>query len=159
MKKLSFFILMLSVSMFSLSAQSANVATGGEATGTGGTVSFSVGQVAVQTAGNGETTLIEGVQQPYEISVSGVDNYPDITLNANLYPNPTMGNLQLTMNNEQLNGEARVFDSNGKFLFMKKIEGTTTELNLSDYSVGTYFVNVFNGKQMLKSFKVVKMVN
>lgn len=137
-------------------AQSNIVATGGEATGNGGSVSFSVGQIAVQSNGDGTTSISEGVQQPYEISVSGVDNYPNITLNAVVYPNPTQGNLQLTMNNVQLNGEVRAYDANGKYLFNKKIEGETTFFDLSDYAPGTYYLNLFSGKQMLKSFKVVK---
>ena len=138
-------------------AQSSIVATGGEATGSGGSVSFSVGQIAVQTNGDGTTTISEGVQQPYEISVVGVDDYPTITLNATVYPNPTLGNLQLTMNNLQLKGEVRVYDANGKYLFMKKIENETTFFDLSDYAPGIYYLNVYSDKQMLKSFKVVKM--
>lgn len=137
-------------------SQSNIVATGGEATGNGGSVSFSVGQIAVQSNGDGTTSISEGVQQPYEISVSGVDNYPNITLNAVVYPNPTQGNLQLTMNNVQLNGEVRAYDANGKYLFTKKIEGETTFFDLSAYAPGTYYLNLFSGKQMLKSFKVVK---
>lgn len=138
-------------------AQSNIVATGGEATGSGGSVSFSVGQIAVQSNGDGTTTISEGVQQPYEISVVGVDDYPTITLNATVYPNPTLGNLQLTMNNLQLKGEVRVYDANGKYLFMKKIENETTFFDLSDYAPGIYYLNVYSDKQMLKSFKVVKM--
>ncbi len=138
-------------------AQSSIVATGGEATGSGGSVSFSVGQIAVQTNGDGTTTISEGVQQPYEISVVGVDDYPTITLNATVYPNPTLGNLQLTMNNLQLKGEVRVYDANGKYLFMKKIENETTFFDLSDYAPGIYYLKVYSDKQMLKSFKVVKM--
>ena len=157
MKKLSIFIFTMMASVAVVSAQSSLVGTGGEATGNGGSVSFSVGQIAAQSSGDGTTTISEGVQQPYEISVSGVDDYPNITLNAVVYPNPTQGNLQLTMNNVQLNGEVRVYDANGKYLFNKKIEGKTTYFDLSDYAPGTYYLNIFSGKQMLKSFKVVKM--
>ena len=157
MKKIC--LLTAAIALFSLqmSAQSSIVATGGEATGNGGSVSFSVGQIAVQSNGDGTTTISEGVQQPYEISVVGVDDYPTITLNATVYPNPTLGNLQLTMNNLQLKGEVRVYDTNGKYLFMKKIENETTFFDLSDYAPGIYYLNVYSGKQMLKSFKVVKM--
>lgn len=74
-----------------------------------------------------------------------------------VYPNPTLENVQLTMNNVQLEGEVKVFDLNGKFLFSKKIEGETTVIPMSDLATGTYFVNVQKGTQVLKSFKVVKM--
>ncbi len=146
----------------SLSAQSALVGTGGEANGSGGSVSYSVGQIAVQSNSEGSTSISEGVQQPYEIDVVGVDNYPDITLNAILYPNPTQGNLQLVMSNDQLqmvNGQwlINVFDTNGKYLFSKQINSETTQLDLSPYATGTYYIKVCKGKDVMKTFKVVKM--
>jgi len=145
------------LSAMSLSAQSTIVPMGGDIEGNGVTVSYTIGQIAVQSYGEGSTRIFEGVQQPYEIQTIGVDNYPGITLNAMVYPNPTLGNVQLTMNNVQFEGEVRVFDLNGKFLFSKKIEGSATEIPMSDLAAGTYFVNVLNGTQVLKSFKVVKM--
>ena len=116
-----------------------------------------IGQVAVQANSDGSTTIYEGVQQPYEIQIIGIDNYPGITLNAVVFPNPTVGNVQLTIDNEQLEGEVNVFDMNGKLLFVKKIEGENTEIPMSDLAAGTYFVNVVSEKQVLKTFKVVKM--
>ena len=140
-----------------LSAQSSLVGTGGEATGNGGSVSYSVGQIAVQSNSDGTASVSEGVQQPYEISVVGVDNYPGITLHAVLYPNPTQGRLKLEISNLQFEGEVKVFDVDGKYLLSNKIEGETTEFDISSYAPGTYYVNVYSGKQTLKTFKVVKM--
>lgn len=153
------FIFVLSFIAF---AQSSLVPTGGDAAGNGGSVSYSVGQIAVQTNSDGAVSVSEGVQQPYEISVVGIDNYPNITLNAVLYPNPTQGNLQLVMSNEQLgmgNGQwlVKVFDSNGKYLFSKKIETEITDFDLLSYAPGTYYINVYHGQLAMKTFKVVKM--
>lgn len=139
-----------------LSAQSSLVGTGGEATGNGGSVSYSVGQIAVQSNSDGTASVSEGVQQPYEISTVGVDNYPGITLHAVLYPNPTQGRLKLEISNLQFEGELKVYDVNGKYLLSKKLEGETTEFDISTYAPGTYYINVYNGTQSLKSFKVVK---
>lgn len=157
MKKLYSFISLMVLSVLSLSAQSDIVPMGGDMEGSGVTISYTIGQIAVQSYGEGSTSISEGVQQPYEIQTIGIDNYPGITLSAMVYPNPTLGNVQLTMNNVQFEGEVRVFDLNGKFLFSKKIEGETTVIPMSDLATGTYFVNVLNGTQVLKSFKVVKM--
>lgn len=143
-------------------AQSDVVPAGGTATGEGGTVTFTVGQIAVQSNDEGSIILSEGVQQPYEIQTIGIDNYPGITLSAMVYPNPTRGNVQLSINNERgtiINGqlEVKVFDTNSKYLFSRKIEGEITEIPMSDFAMGTYFVNVLDGTRVLKSFKVVKM--
>lgn len=138
-------------------AQSDIVPFGGDATDGSVTVSYTVGQVAVQVNSDGGTTIYEGVQQPYEIQIIGIDNYPGITLNAMVYPNPTVENVQLKIDNEQLKGEVRVSDMSGKLLFLKRIEGMITEIPMSDFATGTYFVNVCKGQQMLKSFKVIKL--
>ena len=150
----SLFIVLDGVAAF---AQSDIVPTGGTATGNGGTVTYTIGQIAVQSYSEGGTSISEGVQQPYEIQTIGIDNYPGITLNAMVYPNPTLGNVQLTMNNVQFEGEVKVFDTNGKYLFSKKIEGEITVIPMAELATGTYFLNVLNGTQVLKSFKVVKM--
>ena len=162
MKKLFSTISLIMMAVMSLSAQSAVVGVGGEASGSGGSVSYSVGQIAVQSNGEREFRISEGVQQPYEIQTIGIDNYPGITLNAVVYPNPTQGNLQLAIRNEGLGMRneqwgVKVFDTNGKFLFSKQIEGAITQLDLSPYAMGTYYIKVCNGKDVLKSFKVVKM--
>ena len=147
--------------MYCLSAQSSVVPTGGTASGNGGTLTYTVGQIAAQNNSDGTTSISEGVQQPYEIQTIGIDNYPGITLNAILYPNPTQGNLQLVMSQEQLemvNGQwlMKVFDANGKYLLSKQIDGETTLLDLSPYATGTYYINVCSGKDVMKTFKVVK---
>ncbi|MBR3577261.1 MAG: T9SS type A sorting domain-containing protein [Bacteroidales bacterium] len=157
MKNSYSFLSLMILSVMGLSAQSVIVPFGGDATDGSVTVSYTVGQVAVQANSDGSTTIYEGVQQPYEIQIIGIDNYPCITLNAVVFPNPTIGNVQLTINNVQLEGEVKVFDANGKFLFSREIEGGTTEIPMSDLSAGTYFVNVVSEKQVLKTFKVVKM--
>ena len=152
------FTLIIALSV-TLSAQSAVVPTGGSASGNGGTVTYTVGQIALQSSSDGTTSISEGVQQPYEISAVGVDNYPAITLNMVVYPNPTQGSLQLSMGNEELgngNWEVKVFDLNGKYLFSKKIEGEITHFDLSPYATGTYYINICKGTEAMKTFKVVK---
>lgn len=144
-------------SILSVNAQSSIVPAGGTASGNGGTVTYTVGQIAVQTNSDGNTSISEGVQQPYEISVVGVDDYPGISLSMSVYPNPTLDRLKLEISNSDFEGEVKVFDMNGKYLLSKKIEGQTTEMDFSPYAPGTYFVSVLNGTQVMKSFKVVKM--
>lgn len=95
MKKSVVFIFALWVlAMQTINAQSDIVPMGGTATGNGGTVTYTIGQIAVQSYGEGCIRIFEGAQQPYEIQTIGIDNYPSITLNAMVYPNPTTPNLQ-----------------------------------------------------------------
>lgn len=150
------FLLLFAVSAM---AQETIATAGGDISGASGSVSFTVGQVAVQNVADGNHSISEGVQQTYQVSVVGVDDYPDITLSATVYPNPTTDYLTLSLSdNYELTGlECRIFDGNGKFLDKKAVAELRTELGLTGYATGTYFVNLYRGKQLMKSFKVIKV--
>ena len=49
-------------------AQQSPVSAGGDAKGTTGTISFSIGQLVDDTYSSGSNTVTEGLQQPYEVS-------------------------------------------------------------------------------------------
>ena len=76
-------------------AQEAIPTAGGEATGSGGTVSYTVGQVNYQTASGTNGSISEGVQQPFEISVTSTNDISGVSLNVKAYPNPTQGEVWL----------------------------------------------------------------
>jgi hypothetical protein len=63
-------ILSLWVSQGTCSAQTATVSAGGNAIGTGGSVSYSVGQIAYTNNSNSNGSVAQGVQYPYEIQLS-----------------------------------------------------------------------------------------
>ena len=62
-------ILLLGLGLTGLQAQESVNATGGNALGSGGSVSYSVGQLTYQTHVGTNGSVAEGVQQPFEISV------------------------------------------------------------------------------------------
>ena len=69
-----------------LSSQEVITTTGREATGVGGTVSYSIGQVFFTTVTGTNGNIIQGVQQPYEIYIT-LDIGKNLELSV--YPNPT----------------------------------------------------------------------
>lgn len=157
-KKLFFFVA-FSVITVSLFAQSAVVPTGGMASGSGGNVSYTVGQIADQKVETGNRYIIEGVQQPYEIQVVGVNSYPGINLTAVVYPNPTVDKVVLSIRDYEIPSSGltlQVYDLNGKFLKTMIIKDEDTEIDFSAYAAATYQLRVVNQKQLLKTFKVVK---
>jgi len=60
---------LLGIGLTGLQAQESVTASGGNASGAGGTVSYSVGQVVYKTNTGSNGSEAQGVQQPYEISV------------------------------------------------------------------------------------------
>ena len=90
--KLSAFLLLWVGGLY---AQIAVTAIGGEASGSGGTVSYSVGQVVYTTNTGTNGSVAQGVQQPYDIFILTGIELTDIDLKLSAYPNPTTNFLHL----------------------------------------------------------------
>ena len=159
MKKLYSLILIL-MGVTAVFAQSAIVPIGGDVQNNSGSVSYTVGQIAVQTSENSNgVTVGEGVQQPYEIQTVGIDDYPQITLNAVVYPNPTDNIAQLQLNGFEIPSggiSAHLYDGNGKLLQNIAVTDDLTTIHIGQYATGTYYLELRDGKRVLKTFKVVR---
>jgi len=144
-------------------AQETVPAAAGNASGSGGSVSYSVGQV-VYTTNTGTTGSVEqGVQQPYVISVVPViEPTKGIDLNYLAYPNPTNGFLILKTDEQNLNQNSKqlfayqLYDVNGNLLENKKIETSEMSIDLSGLIPATYILKVTQDKQEIKVFKIIK---
>ncbi len=160
MKKL-YILLVLCMACTVAFGQSAIVPVGGNAQSSDGSVSYTVGQVVTQTAANsnGSVSVAEGVQQPYEIQTVGVSPYPDITLSAMVFPNPTENLAQLQLNGFEIPDgglQAHLFDSKGKLLQLIPVTEDLTTFQIGQYATGTYYLELRDGKRPLKTFKVVR---
>ena len=145
-------------SLSTLSAQESVNATGGDASGSGGSANFSIGQVAYQTHTETNGSVTEGVQQPFEISViTGIEEAEGINISLKAYPNPTTGYLQLKVESEKLKHLSfQLYDMNGKLLQTKKITSTVSQIDMSSYVPATYFVRVITESKLISEFKIIK---
>ncbi|GAB4451343.1 MAG: hypothetical protein Fur0028_06900 [Bacteroidales bacterium] len=151
-------ILLLGLGLTGLQAQTSVNATGGDASGSGGSASYSVGQVVYTTNTGTNGTVAQGVQQPYEISVvTGIEQAKGINLSVSAYPNPTTDYLTLEVKDfELLTLNFQLFDMNGKLLQSEKITSNQTSIVMSNLVPATYFVKVIQGNKEVKSFKIIK---
>ena len=152
--KISVLLAMLLVS-FGLQAQVSMNAAGGDAMGDGGSVSYSLGQVAFSANVGTNGFVTQGVQQPYEISVLSVAEQAE-NISLSVYPNPSTDYLYLTTSDEISNLSYQLFDMNGKLLKSEKIIGNQTIIDMQDLVSATYFVKVNQGNKTVKSFKIIK---
>jgi len=154
----SIFLLLFSFWLTSAHAQDVVLTTGGNASGSGGSVSYSIGQVVFSTITGVNGSIVQGVQQPIEISVvSEIDDNPDIVLQCSVYPNPTTNNLTLKFKNfKPENWSYQLYDINGNLLEDKKVEGDETKIMFSNLAPAIYFLKVSNGRNEIKTFKVIK---
>ena len=140
----------------SVLAQQGFVATGGDASGTNGSVGFSIGQVKYSAVSGTNGNLIEGVQQPYEISVFVED--PVRGHSTSLYPNPTSKNITLKVDDGKWNNLVyQLFDAKGNLLLSNKVEAGETEIALSQFAAANYILKVSDNKTDIKSFKIIKL--
>lgn len=161
MKRITTFIVFLLSLAGATFAQSAIVPLGGDTQSNSGSVSYTVGQIAVESAANsnGSVTIVEGVQQPYEIQTVGIDEYPQIALNAVVYPNPTENLAQLRLNGFEIPADglrAILYDGNGKQLQSLMVTDDLTAFQIGQYATGTYYLGLRDGKRVLKTFKIVR---
>lgn len=155
-KKIKLSVLLLSIGI-SVQAQQATTTTGGDASGSGGTVAYSVGQVVYTTNTDASRTVDQGVQQAYEIFTVGIKE-TELNISLSVYPNPTADNLTLQIqdyNNEKLSYQ--LFDMQGKQLSNGQIVAQQTQINMNSLPTATYFVNVVNQEnKKVQSFKIIK---
>jgi hypothetical protein len=147
-------LLMIPVSMV-VKAQESLSAAGGEATGGGGSASYSVGQLFYSTYPGQNGSVAEGVQQPYEISViTSIEEIPGII--SAVFPNPVTDFLILRTELDGTNISFRLFDAGGRLLDDKRITDRETMINMGRYSPGIYFLIITDGNRDLKTFKIIK---
>ena len=137
--------------------QSAN-ASGGIASGSGGSLSYSVGEIVYTTISGGNGSVAQGVQQPYEISdVLSLEETKDIRLNIVAFPNPTVDRLIIKM--DSYNGNIlsfQIFDLHGRLIFTDDVKGSETEVNMLDYESGVYILKIIGSGKEIRTFKIIK---
>ena len=160
--KLTFLVLLV-LTINSLVAQNASLASGGEANTNMGSVSYSIGQVAYSFSDSESGIVSQGVQQPFEIfKITSIGKDEGFNLECIAYPNPTTQYLNLELNNTVLlskNISIRLYNSNGELVLNQQITNENTRINTEHFQSGQYVMNVIanNGPaKSLSSFKIIK---
>lgn len=143
-----------------IQAQSAVGAAGGDGTGSGGSTSFSIGQVAYTHFNDEGGSISLGVQQPYVILTVGVHEL-DITLTASVFPNPTQSTASLQLEGDHSTSVDKglnynLFDLNGQMVSKGPIVSSLTSIDMSTLTNGAYILVVQRESTVLKSFKIFK---
>ena len=131
-------------------------ASGGDATGSGGSSSYSVGQVAYTTnTGNG--TVTQGVQQSIELFTLSNPELATVKLSAVTYPNPTSDYVVLAISDAKFIGLSYVlYDLQGRAVSQGQAPQSNTQIDMRTLELGTYLLKVSHDKKELKTFKIIK---
>lgn len=138
-------------------AQQAVLAAGSNATGSNGSASYSIGQIAYTSKGT-NNQIMEGVQQAYEIiTLSTTETSGSDKKDILLYPNPFKDFIFLDFTtNDYRNSEYQLFDSSGKLLKEDKIKESKSEFNFSALPSAMYIIRINQNGKNIKTFKIIK---
>lgn len=140
-----------------LQAQYSFNAAGSSATGSGGRVSFSLGQVAFTSQTGSGGSINEGIQQPLEIFVTTAVDERLVDFTATAFPNPTVRQVYLDI--PEAMGKDLSFsmtDIHGRLLKAEEIRNPLTQVQMESLSPGTYFITLARQGQPVKTFKIIK---
>ncbi|MCV9929158.1 T9SS type A sorting domain-containing protein [Flavobacterium sp. LS1R49] len=159
-KQQTFLILFITSISFITSSysQESVVVAGGSATGAGGTSSYSIGQIAYTSLPGADGYVLQGIQQPYEITTLGKDELTAINLVMTAYPNPAIDMLNLSVTDNKWDDlSCSLLDINGKVVSKKlKIITQETRVPMQGLNQGIYFLVVNNSNKTIKTFKIIK---
>lgn len=148
------FLLIFSLALCLLKAQSVVNTTGTTLSSTSHIVDFSVGEVAVATYTNGTKAITQGVLQPY-FEVVGIEEALWNGFSLAAYPNPTTGDLTIETNYTDF-GQLEVFNELGQSVFKQHFD--YQPVSLAHLAIGTYLVRISNTDNTLKkTIKIVKL--
>lgn len=142
---------------FLVNAQSKTVVSGGTASGTTGSATYSIGQIDYTTNTGANGTISQGVQQAFEIVTLSTNDVPQIQLTALVYPNPTVQNVTLLIKDFDIsNLQYTLFDIQGRVISNGKVIENETQIEMASLQSAQYFLKVSENNKDLKTFKIIK---
>lgn len=157
MKRISIAIF-TAIAVFSTKAFSQEVASasGNVFQNAEGSVSFTVGELTVETLSAENSVLTQGFHQP-ALTIVPVNNPETGTIQALVFPNPASDKIQLNVYDENFSGmEYFLNNSSGIVLLNGTIESENTIVSFEGLSPAIYFLVVKKNGKEVKTFKIVK---
>ncbi len=138
-------------------AQSSVHSAGGDASGSSGTASYTVGQAVFTAVDEAGGSVIQGVQQPYEIFSVGAASPPGLRLQCAVRPNPTAADVLLTTD-LTLWGPLTLmlFDASGCLLLQQQTSGAETLIPMAGLPAAVYFLKIADDRHDIQSFQIIK---
>lgn len=150
-------LILIAFTITSIQAQQTTASAGGDASGIGGTGSYSIGQVIYTTNASPTGSVAQGVQHAFEIFTVSI-NETELNISLTAFPNPTTENLTLQIsdyNNEKLSYQ--LLDMQGKQISKGQVTTQQTQINMSGLPSASYFIFVENQEnKKIQSFKIIK---
>lgn len=146
-------------------AQSAITAVGGNVATSDGSLSYSVGEVAVRSSVARAITVVnitesftEGVQQPYtQRDLERYEGIEALTVQVSVYPNPTVDNVIIECSQTTEPLHYYLFNTNGQAMLEGVLNDSQEQLDIQSYAAGNYLLKVVSSdKKKMNVYKIIK---
>lgn len=122
-------------------------------------ISWTIGEVAVETLEQNGLILTQGFQQGY-FEITSVDEIPLSSILVEIYPNPAKEYINIEVkHNDEFDIVVEMFDLQGRLVKNRNIEKGTNriELELTNLSASQYILRLSkkNG-ELVQTFKLIK---
>lgn len=155
--KTTFLSLLILSMAIATQAQEGVTASGGDISGTAGSVSYSVGQVFFQSNSGSTGNLIEGVQQPYELVTVNIFEPIKNEIVISIFPNPTLGRLNIALKERVGNDlRYRITDFQGQLWEENYLKALNTRIELHQLPPAPYLLQIWQDNQLIQSSKIIK---
>ena len=135
------------------------IASGNDATGSSGSVTYSIGQVFYTSIEESEYNVVQGIQHQETYNSLDTQDVIEPKTEISIYPNPTTDFVNINMEGYELENGLRsyqLYDFQGRLLKQNTINQNETQVNLSDLSSSIYLLQVYVDNKALKTFKIIK---
>lgn len=135
------------------------IASGNNATGISGTVTYSIGQVFYTYIGESIYNVAQGIQHQEASENLGTPDNIEPKAEIIIYPNPTSDFVNVNMKGLELEKGTQsyqLYDIQGRLLKQNKISQDETQINLSGLTPSLYMLRVNINNKVSKTFKILK---
>lgn len=130
--------------------------SGGESTGSNGSIAYSIGQTAYKTNIGATGSVIEGIQHYYEIKRLNVEENK-LSFQTKLFPNPTSSYLFLQIGNYKNDALSyQIFDIQGRIIKRSQITSNKTQIDMASLPNSSYILCIIQNNKKTESFKIIK---
>ena len=124
--------------------------------GSNGSLSWTMGEIAVQTVNSNNLLLTQGFQQN-SLTVTAIDESDALKYTVKAFPNPVKNTLALKISEiKEKSIMIELYNITGNLLLKKEIKSTNTIIPFNEYQSGEYILRVIEENKPVKSFKIIK---
>ena len=121
-----------------------------------GSLSWTLGEVAIETLNETNFILTQGFQQS-NLTATAIDDLQIPGIELTVYPNPTNSFLFIEVKTDkQRDLLLSLFDLNGKLILLKKITGSKQTVQMQNYKSAIYILQLTEGNKEIRTYQIVK---